>query len=41
MTEAYDGDVQMIDTTTVRVHQHAANSKKTTRIAVWAAHAAG
>ena len=40
MTEAYDGDIQMIDTTTVRVHQHAANSKKTTRIAVWAAHAA-
>ena len=26
VTEAYDGDVQMIDTTTVRVHQHAANS---------------
>jgi transposase len=41
MAEAYDGDVQMIDTTTVRVHQHAANSKKATRIAVWAARAAG
>ncbi len=40
MTEAYDGDIQMIDTTTVRVHQHAANLKKATRIAVWAAHAA-
>ncbi len=25
---AYDGDIQMIDTTTVRVHQHAANLKK-------------
>jgi transposase len=41
-TTAYDGDVQMmIDSTSVRVHQHAANSKKTTRIAVWAARAAG
>ena len=27
---AYDGDVQMIDSTSVRVHQHAANSKKAT-----------
>ena len=41
VTEAYDGDVQMIDSTSVRVHQHAANSKKNTRIAVWAAHVAG
>ncbi len=40
ITEAFDGDIQMIDTTTVRVHQLAANSKKATRIAVWAAHAA-
>ncbi len=40
ITEAYDGEVQMIDTTSVRVHQHAANSKKATRIAVWAARAA-
>ena len=37
ITEAYDGDVQMIDSTVVRVHQHAANSKKATRIDVWAA----
>jgi hypothetical protein len=29
----------MIDSTSVRVHQHAANSKKVTRIAVWAARA--
>jgi transposase len=37
VTEAYDGNVQMIDSTSVRVHQHAANSKKATRIAVWVA----
>ena len=41
VTTAYDGHVQMIDSTSVRVHQHAANSKKATRIAVWAARAAG
>jgi len=40
VSEAYDGDVQMIDSTSVRVHQHAANAKKATRITVWAAHAA-
>lgn len=40
VTEAYDGDIQMIDSTSVRVHQHAANSKKATRITVWAARAA-
>jgi transposase len=41
VSQAYDGNVQMIDSTSVRVHQHAANSKKATRIAVWAARAAG
>jgi transposase len=41
VSQAYDGDVQMIDSTSVRVHQHAANSKKATRIVVWAARAAG
>jgi transposase len=41
VTTAYDGNLQMIDSTSVRVHQHAANSKKATRIAVWAARAAG
>ena len=41
VSQAYDGEVQMIDSTSVRVHQHAANSKKATRIAVWAARAAG
>jgi hypothetical protein len=34
-------DSPMIDSTSVRVHQHAANSKKATRIAVWAARAVG
>ena len=28
VSKAYDGDIQMIDSTSVRVHQHAANSKK-------------
>ena len=41
VSQAYDGNVQMIDSTSVRVHQHAANPKKVTRIAVWAARAAG
>jgi putative transposase len=41
VTKAYDGNVQMIDSTSVRVHQHGANSKKATRIDVWAARAAG
>jgi transposase len=41
VSQAYDGNVQMIDSTSVRVHQHAANSKKATRIAVWVARAAG
>ena len=40
ISAAYDGDIQMVDTTSIRVHQHAANSKKATRIAVWAARAA-
>jgi len=38
VSKAYDGDIQMIDSTSVRVHQHAANSKKATLIDVWAAH---
>jgi transposase len=28
---AYDGDVQMIDSSSIRVHQHGANSKKGAR----------
>ena len=36
-SEAYDGDIQMIDSSVVRVHQHAANVKKTPSFIVWAA----
>ena len=28
IVQAYDGNVQMIDSTSVRVHQHAAGAKK-------------
>ena len=39
---AYDGDIQMIDASSVRVHQHAANTpKKTTGPVAWVARAAG
>ena len=27
-SEAYDGDIQMIDSSSIRVHQHAANTQK-------------
>ena len=37
ITEAYDGDIQMIDTSVVRVHHHAANVKKGVKFIVWAA----
>ncbi len=36
ITKAYDGDVQMIDTSVVRVHQHAAGAKKGVEIVAWA-----
>ena len=36
ITKAYDGDVQMIDTSVVRVHQHAAGAKKGVKIVAWA-----
>ncbi len=29
IVEAYDGDIQMIDSSSVRVHQHAAGSRNT------------
>lgn len=28
VAKAYDGDIQMVDSTTIRVHQHGANGKK-------------
>lgn len=40
VSEAYDGDVQMIDSTSIRVHQHAANGQKKLRDPVaWVARA--
>jgi hypothetical protein len=36
VTVAHDADVQMIDSSSVRVHQHAANTKKAVEIVVWA-----
>ena len=35
ITEAYDGDIQMIDGTSVRVHRSAATLEKATQIVVW------
>ena len=32
VSKAYDGDVQMIDSSSIRVHQHAANGQKTDAI---------
>ena len=28
VSKAYEGDIQMIDSSSIRVHQHAANGKK-------------
>jgi hypothetical protein len=28
VSQAYDGDLQMVDSSSIRVHQHAANVKK-------------
>ena len=36
ITKAYDGHVQMIDSSMVRVHQHAAGAKKGVEIVAWA-----
>ena len=35
---AYDGDIQIIDSSAVRVHQHAAGAKKGVGIVAWAVH---
>ncbi len=35
IVEACDGDIQMIDSSSVRVHQHAAGSKRGGRIVAW------
>lgn len=41
VSEAFDGDIQMIDSSVIRVHQHAANVKKTTEFIVWGAREEG
>jgi hypothetical protein len=41
VSAAYDGDVQMIDSSSIRVHQHAANGqKKISDPVAWVARAA-
>jgi transposase len=37
IVKAHDGKVQMIDSSSVRVHQHASGPKKRVEIVVWAA----
>ena len=39
--KAHGGEVQMIDSSIVRVHQHASGVKKRVEIAVWGEAAAG
>ena len=42
VSQAYDGDIQMIDSSSIRVHQHAANAqKKPTDPVAWVARGAG
>ncbi len=41
VTKAHDGQVQMIDSSIVRVHQHASGVKKTVAIVAWGAVAGG
>ena len=41
IVQAHDGKVQMIDSSIVRVHQHASGVKKRVEFAVWAEAAAG
>jgi putative transposase len=41
VSQAYDGDIQMIDSSSIRVHQHGANTqKKMTNPVAWAARGA-
>jgi transposase len=41
VSKAYDGDIQMIDSSSIRVHQHAANAqKKKTDPVAWVARGA-
>ena len=36
ITAAYDGDVQMIDSSSIRVHQHAGCAKEKVEFVIWA-----
>ena len=40
VSKAYDGDIQMIDSSSIRVHQHAANAQKKMGPVAWVARAA-
>jgi putative transposase len=41
VSKAYDGDIQMIDSSPIGVHQHAANAqKKTGDVVAWVARGA-
>ena len=40
VSEAYDGDIQMIDSSSIRVHQHANTQKKTIDPVAWVARGA-
>ena len=39
-SKAYDGDIQMIDSSSIRVHQHAANAQNTMDPIAWVARSA-
>jgi transposase len=41
VTKRHDGDIQMIDSSSVRVHQHAANGKRGVEIIAWVVREAG
>jgi len=41
VSKAYEGDIQMIDSSSIRVHQHAANAQKKTDPVAWVTRAAG
>ncbi|GAN77167.1 transposase [Acidisphaera rubrifaciens HS-AP3] len=41
IAKAYDGHIQMIYSSSIRVHQHAAGAKKGGRIVAWAVHEVG
>ncbi len=41
ITAAHDGDIQMIDSTSIQAHQQAATAKRGIEIIVWVAPEAG